>query len=334
MNKPQKNIIVIGGGTGTFTVLRGLKQYSHKLTAVVSMMDSGGSNRVLRDEFGILPTSDIRQCIVALADENKNEILRDLFTYRYNHGIGITGMTFGNLFMAALTDIYGSQKKAIQKTCELLSVGGKVLPVTFDNSHLIAKYTNGKQVLGEHFIDEPGNFEGEIVDLSLIPSASANPEVLQSILKADLLILGPGDLFTSTIANLVVDGIEDAISKSNAKIIYIMNLMTKFGQTDNYSVCDHIQTLEKYLGGKRVDICLIQKEFSFEPELAKRYEEERATVVKDDSDRSLKAMTIIKGDFISENVYEKRASDALVRSLIRHDSDKLGAAINTIANKL
>lgn len=334
MTKPHKNIVVIGGGTGTFTVLRGLKKYPHKLTAVVSMMDSGGSNRVLRDEFGILPTSDIRQCIVALADENKNEILRDLFTYRYSHGIGITGMTFGNLFMAALTDIYGSQKKAIQKTCELLSVEGDVLPVTFDNAHLIAKYTNGKQVLGEHFIDEPGNFEGEIIDLSLVPSASANQEVLQSIASADLLVFGPGDLFTSTIANLVVQGIQDAISQSNAKVIYIMNLMTKFGQTDGFTASDHIGALEKYLGGKKVDICLIQTKLSFEPDLAKRYEEERATVVIDDFENIGEPITIIRKDYISNKIYEKRESDALMRSLIRHDSDKLGATINDIINKL
>jgi len=153
----KKKIVVFGGGTGTYTVLSGLKKYKNlDISVVVSMMDDGGSNRVIRDEFGLLPTSDLRQCIVALASDNSDKILRKLFTYRYSLGTGISGMTFGNLFMAALTDIYhGNQKKAIEETCELLGVAGKIIPVTFDNTNLVAMYENGRQVLGEHFIDEP-----------------------------------------------------------------------------------------------------------------------------------------------------------------------------------
>ncbi|EKD62031.1 MAG: protein of unknown function UPF0052 and CofD [uncultured bacterium] len=134
----RKRIVVIGGGTGTFVVLSGLKKYPVDLSVIVSMMDSGGSNRVIRDEFGLLPTSDIRQCIVALASGKSDKILRKLFSYRYVSGTGISGMTFGNLFMAALADIYGSQEKAIYKTCQLLDVKGKVLPVTFDTTNLVA----------------------------------------------------------------------------------------------------------------------------------------------------------------------------------------------------
>lgn len=144
----KKKIVVIGGGTGAYAVLVGLKKYPVQLTAVVSMMDSGGSNRVIRDEFGLLPTSDLRQCMVALASEKSHELLRKLFTYRYNQGTGIAGMTFGNLFMAALTDIYGLQEVAIEKTCEMLDVRGVILPVTFSDSHIVARYDNGQQVLG------------------------------------------------------------------------------------------------------------------------------------------------------------------------------------------
>ena len=179
----KKNIVVIGGGTGTYTVLSGLKKYPVNLSVVVSMMDSGGSNRVIRDEFGLLPTSDIRQCMVALASETSHETLRKLFTYRYNQGTGISGMSFGNLFMAALTDIYGSQEDAIKKTCETLDVQGEIIPVTYDDAHLVARYENGKQVLGEHFIDEPDEEMGKfkIAELELIPSAKANRRAIKAI---------------------------------------------------------------------------------------------------------------------------------------------------------
>src|SRR5512135_3794510 len=185
----NKKVVVIGGGTGTFTVLSGLKKYPKlDLSVIVTMMDSGGSNRIIRDEFGLLPTSDLRQCIVALSSEKPSEIVRELFTYRYNQGTGISGMTFGNLFLAALTDIYGSQEKAIEKTCEFLDVQGKIIPVTFDNTNLVARYDNGKQVLGEHFIDEPDSdlCLHRIVELSVFPPAKANEKAITEIDNADL----------------------------------------------------------------------------------------------------------------------------------------------------
>ncbi|MFV1917306.1 MAG: 2-phospho-L-lactate transferase CofD family protein, partial [Patescibacteria group bacterium] len=189
----KKKIVVIGGGTGTYHVLSGLKKYPVSLSAVVSMTDSGGSNRVIRDEFGLLPTSDIRQVMVALASDSSDEVLRKLFTYRYNAGTGISGMTYGNLFMAALTDIYGNQEKAIEKTCEILNVKGKIIPVTYDNTNLVARYDNGEQVLGEHYIDEPDERLGQhkIAELEVFPRANANKKALTAIEKADLIVLGP-----------------------------------------------------------------------------------------------------------------------------------------------
>lgn len=322
----MKNIVVIGGGTGTYTILRGLKKYPVHLTAIVSMMDSGGSNRVLRDEFGLLPTSDIRQCMVALADESQNEVLRDLFTYRFSQGVGIAGMTFGNLFMAALTNIYGSQKEALEKTCELLHIKGEILPVTYDNVQLVARYENGRQRLGEHFIDEPTDNYGSIVELSTIPDASVNPQVVDAIAKADCIIFGPGDLFTSTIANLTVDGMRGALSASEAEVIFVVNLMTKFGQTDGFSASDHVKTLEKYLG-RPVNCVLMNEVFDIAPELAARYEEEQAELVINDLGEGSENLTVIEDDFVSDSVYEKGTSDKLKRSLIRHDSDKLAKTI-------
>src|SRR3990172_4297444 len=257
-----KNILVIGGGTGTFTVLTGLKKYPVNLAVVVSMLDSGGSNRVIRDEFGLLPTSDIRQCIVALASGESDEVLRNLFTYRYSHGVGISGMTFGNLFMAALTDIYGSQAEAIQKTCKMLEVQGTIIPVTFNDSHLVARYSNGSTVLGEHFIDEPSkaNIDSRIIELSTFPEAKANPIALKAIRKADLIVLGPGDLYTSILSNIVVDGIAEALKRTKAKVVYVMNLMTRYGQTTDYKASDHINELKKYIGNKTVDYCILHED--------------------------------------------------------------------------
>ena len=328
MKKNRKKIVVIGGGTGTYTVLSGLKKYPVYLSAIVSMTDSGGSNRVIRDEFGLLPTSDIRQVMVAMASDDSDELLRKLFTYRYNSGTGISGMTYGNLFMAALTDIYGNQEKAIEKTCELLHVQGEVIPVTYDNVHLVARYDNGEQVLGEHLIDEPKEGLGErrIVELEVFPKAKPNKKALKAISEADLIVLGPGDLHTSIICNLVVEGIALAIRRSKAKCVYIMNLMTKFGQTNGFSASDHILELEKYLGKGAIDFCLVNLTNSLPRGVLAKYKEEKAYPVKDDLINGM-GLKVVRKSFISKHVFEKQKSDKLKRSLIRHDPSKLARAI-------
>lgn len=324
----RKKVVVIGGGTGTYTALMGLKKYSLDLSVIVTMMDDGGSNRVIRDEFGFLPTSDLRQCMVALASDDSDELLRKLFTYRYEQGIGISGMTFGNLFMAALTDIYGSQEEAIEKTCKILQVKGQIIPVTYDDCHLVARYENGKQVLGEHYIDEPKGDLGKyrIVELEVFPRARANKAALRAVGEADLIIFGPGDLYTSLICNLVVDGIAKAIAKSKAKKVYVLNLMTKFGQTYGFTARDHVQELVKYLGRKVLDYVLVNRQDALPAEILKRYQEEKAALVKDDLGKGLD-FKVKRADLISAKVYEKPKSDKLFRSLIRHDSAKLAKVI-------
>lgn len=321
----MKNVVVIGGGTGTFTVLKGLKNYKDlHLSAIISMMDSGGSNRIIRDEFGLLPTSDLRQCIVALSSEKSDKIIRDLFNYRYHQGTGISGMTFGNLFMAALTDIYGSQEKAIEKTSKLLQVKGEIIPVTYDNVHLLAVYNNGLQILGEHFIDEPLSLAAgvKLIDLQTVPASKSNPKALDAIEKADVIILGPGDLFTSIICNLVVGGVKDKIRDSGAKIIYVANLMTKYGQTDGMGAGEHLSTIERYLG-REVDYCLINKT-KLKKEYLEWYKSHKSTAVADDLGGSKKA---VREDLLDEEIHQKKKGDILVRSLLRHNSKKLAKAI-------
>lgn len=331
MDKKRKRVVVIGGGTGTYTTLVGLRKYPLDISVIVSMTDSGGSNRVIRDEFGLLPTSDLRQAMVALAEEEEGDLLRKLFTYRYNQGVGISGMTFGNLFMAALTEILGSQKEAIAETCRLLHVNGNIIPVTYDNSQLVARYDNGKQVMGEHHIDEPDLTSGQhrVVGLEVFPKAKASPEALEAIKNADLIVMGPGDLYTSLLCNLVVSGVAKAVAKSKSQKVFVMNLMTKSGQTSGFSASDYLFELYKYLAGGVVQTVLVSKPFRLKGDVLKRYKEEKAEIVIDDLDFSNQSPKpkIIRANLVSDKIYERQKGDILVRSLIRHDPDKLAKAL-------
>lgn len=338
MKNKKKKVVVIGGGTGTYTVLSGLKKYTSKIeiSAVVSMMDSGGSNRVIRDEFGLLPTSDIRQCILALASNNSEKVIRDLFNYRYTQGTGISGMTFGNLFMAALTDILGSQKLAINETQRILDVKGKIIPVTFDNSELVATYDNGIQVLGEHFIDEPSKktIYHRIINLEVFPKAKVNPEVSKALREADVIVFGPGDLYTSILCNLVVDGVAKKVFLSRAKKVYVANIMTRFGQTDGFGLKEHLTEMQKYLGKNSIDYCLFNSNQKISKKALNWYRDNDSDLIIDNFSNSSESMggdfknlKLIKKDLVSNKFYKKSKSDKLIRSLIRHDSDKLAKAI-------
>jgi len=326
--KKRSKIVVLGGGTGSFTVLSGLRDYPVDLTAIISMADSGGSNRVLRDEFGILPTSDIRQALVALSDdEGDRKILRDLFTYRFHQGIGINGMTFGNLFMAALTDIYGSQMKAIEETQRILHIKGKILPVSLDDIQLLARYENGHQVVGEHYIDEPKH-DGriKIVELESIPRAKAYLPAVKAIKGADLVVIGPGDLYTSIVCNLIVEGIPAALKKVKGKVIFVMNLMARYGQSYKFTASDHLAVLEKYLGRGVIDFVLINNYCRFPAGVLKRYKEENSFPVEDDLGEP-KIPKIVRTNLLCGTVYQKAEGDKLQRSIIRHDPKKLARAI-------
>jgi len=325
MKKPK--VVVIGGGTGTFTALSGLRQHPVDLAAVISMADNGGSNRILRDEFGILPTSDIRQALVALADDaGEREIFRQLFAYRFHQGTGIAGMTFGNLFMAALTDILGSQLKAIEETAKILHIKGKIYPVTLEEVQLLARYENGHQVVGEHNIDEPKH-DGRlrIVEMQTIPQVKAYPKALQAIKEADLVVLGPGDLYTSIICNLLIEGVPEALKQTRAKVVFVVNLMSKYGQTYNFTAQDHVLEIEKYLGRGVLDAVLINNNVNFPREVLRRYQEENALPVKDDL--TTEKIRVVRADLLSELVYEKAKADKLHRSIIRHDPQKLAKAL-------
>ncbi|MCD6528301.1 YvcK family protein, partial [bacterium] len=241
MGERTKKIVVIGGGTGTFTVLCGLKKYSFvDLSAIVSMADDGGSTKILREEFGILPPGSVRPALVALSHSEK--LVADLFNYRFSQG-SLKGHNLGNLLITALTKMSGSFEKAINLAGRLLNIKGEVIPSTFTNACLFAQLENGKIIKGETNIDIPkhnGNLK--IKKVWLEPSCQPNPQALKKISLAHLIIIGPGDLFSSIIPNLLVKGIPEAIKRSGAKKIFICNLMTKFGETTNFKGKDFVET--------------------------------------------------------------------------------------------
>lgn len=309
----KNKIVVIGGGTGSFTVLSGLKKYPVELSAIVTMADSGGSSRILREEFGILPPGDVRQALVALSQSEK--LLADLFTYRFKEG-GLAGHSIGNLLITALERIKGSFEKAIAEAGKILNIKGKVIPVTLENTTLYAILENGQIIKGEDNIDVPKHDPNlKIKKVYLEPKARANKMAMKSILEADLIVIGPGDLYTSIIPNLLVEGIPEAIRKSKAKKVYVCNLMTKFGETNNFQGLDFVREIEKYLGGKFLDYVIFnnKRPSSFR---IKKYEKAKASFVKyQKKDFQGENFKIIEGNFLRK------------KGFIRHDPEKLAKAL-------
>ncbi|GAB4163694.1 MAG: YvcK family protein [Candidatus Dojkabacteria bacterium] len=317
-----KNIVVIGGGTGTFVVLSALKKEREiNPKAIISVTDSGGSTGRLRDQFGTLPVGDLRQCLVALADDHEElSMLRKLFVHRFDKG-DLKGHNFGNIFLTALTEIAGNEEEAIKYTSKILRVRGEVIPVTTADIDLVAEYEDGSVLVGEASIDEPNHKHDSnkrITKLRIQPAVNALPGAVKAISKADIIIVGPGDLYTSILAPICVKGIAEAIKESNATFIYITNLMTKRGQTTNMSLQQQLDELTKY--------CLRTPDYVFvnnselpAATLAK-YELEEAFPVKDDLGENAK---IIRGNFVDDMVVDQASHDTVTRSLIRHDGDKI-----------
>lgn len=315
------NITTIGGGTGTFNVLSGLgKNRRLNLAAIVTVADSGGSTGELRDEFGILPPGDARRAIVALAEDT--EVVRRLFEYRFKEGRRIAGHTVGNLLLTALTDIMGDFERGIEELSEMFNVHGKVIPVTLDNVSLGVTLENGEQILGEADIDVPKH-DGSIPirDAFLLGGGRLNPRAKEAIENSDYVIVGPGDLYTSIVPNLLCEGMVEVLRNSAAKIIYVCNIMTKHGETDSFTVEDFVRVLEQYLGEGAIDYLLVNNG-ELRSSLVKKYEEEGKIPVRL-RDRQLlmrKGIKIVERDFTSETDY------------IRHDPHKLSRTIEDFAS--
>jgi uncharacterized cofD-like protein len=318
-----KKIVVIGGGTGTFVALSGLKDYDVRLSAIVTMMDSGGSTGRLRDQLGVLPPGDVRQVLVALSESD--EIWRELFTFRFSNG-ELRGHNFGNIFLSTLEKMTGSFEKAIEVASGLLQAKGNVIPVTFKHSELCVELADGRIIEGETHIDEPVENERDPIKRAFLkPKAKANKKALQAIKEADLILIGPGDLYTSLLVNILVYGIPDALGNTKAKVAYILNLMTKFGQTTHYTASDHVYDLEKYLGKNVLDTVLVNTQRP-DKEAIKWYGKHNEEPVVDDI-VSTNYFKVTRRKLLSQDKIDKKNQDNLKRSFIRHDPQKLAKAV-------
>ncbi len=309
MKNVQENpkVVVIGGGTGVFTVISGLRKYPLDLTAIVSMADDGGSTGVLREEFGILPPGDVRRVLVAMS-RSDDRLMSDLFNYRFEEG-GLRGHTFGNIMLTALERITGSFETAVREAGIMLGARGEVLPVTLTDTRLCAVLEDGSLIRGETNIDIPKHDPTKkIKKVFLNPKAKANISARKSILAADLVVVGPGDLYSSIIPNILVSGIPGAIKQSKAKKVYVVNLMTKWGETNGFLAGDFITTLERYLGKGILHYAIINQKRPGSARL-KEYAEEHAEFVQADS--LPKKPTPIFGDFLRR------------KGFLRHDPDRL-----------
>jgi uncharacterized cofD-like protein len=304
--------------------LSGLKKYPVGLTAIVDVSDDGGSTGRLRDEFGFLPVGDMRQCLVALSDERVDGYLKDLLLYRFDKGEkGLKGHNLGNLILTALEDLTGSESSGLVAASKIFRLRGNIYPVSLKLVKLAAKYHSGKTIVSEHAIEENQLKNGDRIEkLFTVPSATVNPKAKEAITKADLIILGPGDLYGSTIANLVIEDVSRAIRLSRAEVIYFVNLMTNKSQTDHYRASDHLNEVERYLG-KKIDNILINTG-RIPNDVLRSYAHKGEYPVIDDLGGDKR---VIRSDILSARKIKKATSDPLKRSLIRHSTDRVAKEI-------
>ncbi len=318
----------MGGGTGTFTILTGLKKYPVALTALVAMADDGGSTGVLRDELGVLPPGDVRQCLVALSRESK--LMRELMNYRFEKG-SLKGHNFGNLFLSALEKFTGSFDKAIEKASEILRTEGKVIPSTLDKVVLIAELATGRKIISESRIYE-ANLK-KLKRIYLKPKSKANPKALRALKEADVIVMAPGHFYASIIPNLLVQGIPQSICKSRAKKIFICNLMTKYGQTDTFSVYDFVDQTKKFLGCDFDYVIYNNRQPS--AWLLKRYAREKehlvSTVLK--KQKNVYKEKFIGGNLLNQKIAATKYPDLLKRNLIRHNPETTARLIMKLLKK-
>lgn len=321
LHKSDPKIVVVGGGTGLSVLLRGLKKYTSNITAIVTVADDGGGSGVLRQEMGMLPPGDIRNCMMALAEAEP--VITDLINYRFTEG-SLKGQSFGNLFLAAMTGISPNFETAVQKMSDVLNVRGRVLPVTVEDVDLEATLVDGQVVRGESTIPEVAKEHNcRIGHISLVPAdVSPLPEAIKAIEEADLIVLGPGSLYTSIMPNLLVKGIPEAINKAKAPTVYVCNIMTQSYETFGHSAYDHYMAIINHTHKDLVDYCIVNST-KISKEKAEKYQSECSMQVEIDREKFAKAQVeLIEADLINPE-----------DTLARHDNDKLARLIIDIYRK-
>ena len=327
VNNPK--IVVIGGGTGSYTLLSDLKHATNEITALVTMADDGGSTGVLRDQYGVLPPGDVRQCLVALS--NSSEQIRSLFNFRFGEG-SMDGHSFGNLFLTAVEQMTQDFGEAIALASKILNITGKVVPITLDNTHLFMLDDN-KEIKGEYKIGN-STFSGKSKpDFRLHPHAWINPIAKKAILDADAVIIAPGNFYGSIIPALIVDGVADALSKTKAIKIQITNLVTKPGQTDGWDVAEYVNEVERFIGKNSIDYVIYNTKKPSASMLKQYAKEKEYPVTYISKEFSKKTYKTIGANILDLKILKKNKNDKndkIERTLIRHDSKKISKVIMDI----
>lgn len=322
----MKKIVCIGGGTGTYQVLSGLKKLPVELSAVISMCDSGGSTGKLRQELGILPPGDVRRAILALSDlPFAHKTLEDVFNFRFNGKNGnmkggLAGHSLGNILLAALVQITGSMDKAIAEAARILNASGNIYPVTLDKTNLVAILDDGTRIWGETKIDmRDFNLKHVINKVFLTPKAKVFKDAAVAISNADLIVMGPGDLYTSIVPTLLVSGVNEAIANSKGRIVYIANLMTKRGETDNFKASDFVAVIEKYLGQSKdkLEYVLVNKRTTKQKnDIDRWYQHYGSKPVINDLQKPVN-FKIIEKDFIDSTTFYRHDPEKIAKTLMK-----------------
>lgn len=324
----MKKVVVIGGGTGNFVVLRGLRKYDVELCAIVSMADDGGSTGILRDELGVLPPGDVRQCLVALSDSSR--LMRDLMNYRFENG-GLHGHSFGNLLLSALEKVTGSFEKAVEEVGKILNIKGKVIPVTTHKVRLKMVLEDGSVINGEDKIDTSVSIDKGYKQIYLEPHPQADQHAINEIMNADLVVIGPGSIYTSLIPNLLVEGISKALRDTKAKTVFVVNLMNKLGQTTTFKASNYLAEIQRFVGRDIFDHVIVN---NGEPakDLLEKYIEEGGLIENDLGDDS----RLILANLLESQMTSSDSNDPLEkhRTLIRHDAHKLANELMNIVNDI
>jgi len=328
----MKKVVTIGGGTGSFTILKGLKEYPLDISAIVSMADDGGSTGVLRDELGVLPPGDVRQCLVALSDSSED--LLKLMNYRFENG-GLNGHSFGNLFLSALEKTSGSFSKGVEEAMRILKVKGEVIPVTEHDARLNAELKDGEIIRGEHSIDHNPFQRKGLKRLFYEQEVKANRKAIDRISDADIIVIGPGSHYTSIIPHLIIEDIAKAVANSKAKVAYVVNLTNKRDHTSGFTVKDYVDSIERYIGKGRIDFVICNTEKPSDEILSRYKEQEGDDALVQIANEMKNDQRLIAENLISSEEVRRNKSDKLAgqRSLIRHDSKVLAQIVNGLVDE-
>jgi len=320
------NVVTIGGGTGLSMLLRGLKTHTSNLTAIVTVADDGGSSGRLREDFGVMPPGDIRQCIAALAEAEP--LMTRLFQYRFTDGEGLEGHSFGNLFIVAMADVTGNFETAIHETSRVLNVRGTILPSTLEDVTLSARTHEDEVVHGEHNITQHG---ASIQDVFLNPSdAQAHPDAVRAIMEAELLVIGPGSLYTSVLPNLLVQDIQKAVHATSATKVFVCNVATQHGETDEFGVAEHLEALERHTGKHLIHAVVVNNNVA--ADLPEEWHSQPVELSRPGA-KIFEGVRIVEGDVVSEDNRYRHDPDKLAAMVMRLYDDRRGLVAEVVRSR-